>query len=612
MFRAKINVAGYHILHSNVVNSSELLTNMTAKELKEKYLKFFKDRGHEVIPSASLIPENDPTALFISAGMHPLVPYFLGEKHPSGNRLVNFQKCIRTGDIDEVGDGTHLTFFEMLGNWSLGDYWKEESISWSFEFLTKELEIPVEKLGVSCFEGDESTSKDKESAKIWESLDIPKERIFFLGKEDNWWGPAGETGPCGPDTEIFYWTGEGVPPPLTSANNSEGWVEIWNNVFMEYNKTIDGKYVPLNQKNVDTGMGVERTVAILSGKSSVYNTEIFGPIVKKIKDFSGKQNEKPVRVIADHIRAATFILGDQKCIPPSNVGQGYVLRKLIRRAIRYGKLLGISKPFLVDFSKVVVENHLDDYPELLENQNFIEKYLKLEEEKFSKTLEKGLEEFEKISANDISGKDAFLLFSSFGFPLEMTVDLAQEKGLNVDTKGFEEEFKKHQELSRAGSGERFKGGLADDSEVVTAYHTATHLLQVALQEVLGDHVHQVGSNITSERLRFDFTHESKLAEEKIVKVENVINKIIDQELPVSFEVLSQEEAIKAGAGYLEGEKYPDKVKVYFIGESLELAISKEFCGGPHVKNTSELKHVEIYKQKGMGEGKVRIYARFGD
>ncbi|MFC1625188.1 alanine--tRNA ligase [Patescibacteria group bacterium] len=583
---------------------------MTAKELKDKYLKFFKDKGHEVIPSASLIPENDPTTLFISAGMHPLVPYLLGENHPSGKRLVDFQKCIRTGDIDEVGDDVHLTFFEMLGNWSLGDYWKEESLSWSFEFLTKELGIPTEKLSVSCFEGDKDAPKDEESVNIWKKLGISEDRIIFFGKEHNWWGPAGETGPCGPDSEIFYWVGEGDPPPLTTGDNSEGWVEIWNNVFMEYNKTIDGKYIPLSQRNVDTGMGVERTVTVLNGKDNVFDTKIFQPLIEKIKELASKEDKKAERIIADHIRAATFILGDQKAVAPSNVGQGYVLRKLIRRVIRFGKILGINDPFLVELSSVVIDQMSDDYPELLDNKDFIEKYLRLEEEKFGKTLEKGLEEFEKIATKDISGKDAFLLFSSFGFPLEMTEELAKEKGINVDTVGFEEEFSKHQEVSKAGSDQKFKGGLADHSEAVTAYHTTTHLLQMALQKVLGDHVHQVGSNITSERLRFDFTHESKLNEEEVKGVEKIINGAVDQKIPVQFEVLPLEKAKEIGCGYLEGEKYPDKVKVYFIGDSLESAISKEFCGGPHVTNTSELKHIEIFKQKGMGEGKSRIYAHF--
>ena len=585
---------------------------MTAKELKEKYLKFFKDKGHAVIPSASLIPENDPTTLFISAGMHPLVPYLLGENHPSGKRLVDFQKCIRTGDIDEVGDDVHLTFFEMLGNWSLGDYWKEESLSWSFEFLTKELGIPIEKLSVSCFEGDENAPKDEESVGIWKKLGIPEDRIIFFGKDHNWWGPAGETGPCGPDSEIFYWVGEGNPPLLTTGDNSEGWVEIWNNVFMEYNKTADGKYISLSQKNVDTGMGVERTITVLNGKDNIFDTEIFQPLIEKIKELASKEDTKSERIIADHIRAATFILGDQKAVAPSNVGQGYVLRKLIRRVIRYGKILGIKDPFLVKLSNVVVDHMSEDYPELLDNKDFIEKYLRLEEEKFGKTLEKGLEEFEKIATKDISGKDAFLLFSSFGFPLEMTQELAKEKGIKIDTKGFEEEFEKHQNLSRAGSEQKFKGGLADHSEVVTAYHTTTHLLQLALQKVLGDHVHQVGSNITEERLRFDFTHESKLNEKEVKEVEKIINEAVDQKIPVNFEVMPQEEAKVLGCGYLEGEKYPDKVKVYFIGESLESAISKEFCGGPHVTNTSELKHIEIFKQKGMGEGKSRVYAQFID
>ena len=608
---------------------------MTAKELKDKYLNFFKDKGHVVIPSASLIPDNDPTTLFISAGMHPLVPYLLGEKHPSGKKLVDFQKCIRTGDIDEVGDDVHLTFFEMLGNWSLGDYWKEESLTWSFEFLTKELGIPIEKLSVSCFEGDDNAPKDEVSANIWRKLGIPEDRIIFFGKEHNWWGPAGETGPCGPDSEIFYWVGKGDPPPLVTGNNHEGWVEIWNNVFMEYDKTEDVKYVPLSQKNVDTGMGVERTVTVLNGKDNVFDTEIFQPLIKKIKELASKKDKKAERIIVDHIRAATFILGDQKAIAPSNVGQGYVLRKLIRRVIRYGKILGINDPFLVDLSNVVINQMSEDYPELLDNKDFIEKYLKLEEEKFGKILLQGKAASEKeiqeknlkININEhvnisegvsvtLSSVPAFDLYQSHGYPPEMFIedlkeeaDITQEKAEEI-SRDVETQLKIHSDKSRTESGETFKGGLADHSETVTAYHTTTHLIQMALQKILGDHVHQVGSNITAERLRFDFTNDSKLNEEQVKEVEKIVNDAVDQKIPVNFVVIPQEEAKELGCGYLEGEKYPDKVKVYFIGKDLESAISKEFCGGPHITNTSELKHIEIFKQKGMGEGKTRIYAHF--
>ena len=604
---------------------------MTTNELKQKYIKFFQDRGHSLIPSASLIPENDPTVLFTTAGMHPLVPYLLGEVHPLGNRLVNVQKCLRTDDIDEVGDNTHITFFEMLGNWSLGDYWKKESISWSFEFLTKELGIPVEKLAVTCFAGDENAPKDEESAEIWKSAGIPENRIFFLGKRDNWWGPVGSSGPCGPDTEIFYWTGEGEPKDINSAENCNEWVEIWNNVFMQYEKTPEGKYIPLKQKNVDTGMGVERTTAVLNGKKSVYETDAFLEIYKRVSELSASNDEVEKRIICDHIRASTFLLGDQRCITPSNVDQGYVLRKLIRRAIRKAKKIGINEPFLVSLSKIIIDQYSNDYSELKENQNFIEKYLSLEEEKFNKILNEGqkesFKEIEKISdvneRVDVAGikvlkaaKISFDLYQSHGYPMEMFIEDIKEKK-NID-KGLSDKIcedvgrliSTHQNISKKGADRKFKGGLSDDSDEVVRYHTATHLLNKALREVLGDHVRQIGSNITPERLRFDFPNNSKLTQEEIEKVQNIVNETIDKEFPVNFNILSREDAVKCGATHLEGEKYPDQVKVYFIGDSLESSFSKEFCGGPHVKNTRDIGHIEIYKQEKIGEGKMRIYARF--
>jgi len=604
---------------------------MTTNELKEKFIKFFQERGHSLIPSASLIPENDPTVLFTTAGMHPLVPYLLGEKHPLGNRLVNVQKCLRTDDIDEVGDDTHVTFFEMLGNWSLGDYWKKESISWSFEFLTKELRIPVEKLAVTCFAGDDNAPRDEESAEIWKSVGIPENRIFFLGKIDNWWGPVGSSGPCGPDTEIFYWTGGGEPNNLDSAENCNDWVEIWNNVFMQYEKTSEGKYIPLKQKNVDTGMGVERTTAVLNGKKSVYETDAFLEIYEKVSELSSSDDEISKRIICDHVRASTFLLGDQRCITPSNVDQGYVLRKLIRRSIRKARKIGINEPFLVSLSKIIIDQYSKDYSELKENQNFIEKYLGLEEEKFNKILNEGQQEsfreIEKISdVNEIvnvagievlrAAKISFDLYQSQGYPMEMFVeDMKEKKNIegSLSEKICEDVgrlISTHQNVSRKGAEKKFKGGLSDNSDDVVRYHTATHLLNKALREVLGDHVKQIGSNITPERLRFDFPNNSKLTQEEIERVQNIVNDVVDKELPVNFLVCSHEDAVSCGATHLEGEKYPDQVKVYFIGDSLESSFSKEFCGGPHVKNTKDIGHIEIYKQDKIGEGKMRIYARF--
>jgi alanyl-tRNA synthetase len=609
-----------------------LFSKMTTQELKQKYIKFFKDRGHNFIPPFSLIPENDPTALFISAGMHPLIPFLMGEKHSSGQRLVDFQKCIRTTDIEEVGDDVHLTLLEMLGNWSLGDYWKKESITWSFEFLTKVLKIPLSKLAVSCFAGDSDAPRDDETAEIWKSLGVAESRIYFLGKKDNWWGPVGDTGPCGPDSEMFVWIGKGNPPDLVTADNKEGWVEIWNNVFMQYEKTKEGKFIQLKQRNVDTGMGVERTTAILNKKDNVYDIKELKVLIDKVKKISKKKDEKSLRIVVDHARAATFILGDQKCIAPSNSDQGYVLRRLIRRAIRHGKLLHIEKPFLVDLSKIVVKEYSNDYQELIQNQGFIEKYLKLEEEKYDKALADGqvvaLKKIEKLVKNFDKkivvgelevfevAKVAFDLYQSNGYPLEMFIDDLNEKvqiSKDFSDKICEDVGKlvsMHQTTSRAGAEKKFKGGLADQSETVVKYHTTTHILGMALREVLGDQIRQIGSNITLERLRFDFPHSGKLSEEELGKVIKIVNDTIKKNMPVNFVILPKDEAIKSGAKFLSGEQYPDQVKVYYIGNDLDSAISKEFCGGPHAKNTGELKEMEIYKQEKIGEGKMRIYARF--
>lgn len=582
---------------------------MTGIELINKYRDFFRTHGHQIIPSASLIPENDPTVLFTTAGMHPLVPYLLGQKHPSGRRLTNVQKCIRTGDIDEVGDNWHLTFFEMLGNWSLGDYFKKEAIEMSFEFLTKVLEIPVSKLAVSCFVGDRDheISKDDESAAVWQTLGIPATRIAFLGRADNWWGPAGQTGPCGPDTEMFYWVGV-EPAPQNFDPKNKNWVEIWNDVFMQYNKNSNGDYEPLGQKNVDTGMGVERTTAILNGLTSVYDTDLFIPIINEINSLAANHNEKSIRIIADHLRSAVFILGDPKGIAPSNVDQGYVLRRLIRRAIRHGKMIGIKNTFTVDLATIVISHYAEIYPELEENKDFILNQLSGEEIKFNETLEQGLKQFDKIihklSGNStISGVDAFLLFASYGFPLEMTLELAKEKGLIVDVAEYQKEFEKHQDLSRTASAGKFKGGLADHSVETTRLHTATHLTLAALRKVLGDHVFQKGSNITKDRMRLDFSHPDKLTPEQIKQVEDLVNEQIAKKVDVTWRELSLEDAKKENAMGVFEHKYAEQVKVYTINN-----FSKEICGGPHVANTGELGHYKITKEEASSAGVRRLKA----
>jgi alanyl-tRNA synthetase len=584
-----------------------------SKKLIEMYIEFFKEKNHKVIPNVSLVPEHDPTVLFTPAGMHPLIPYLLGQPHPLGKRLVNVQKCLRTDDIEKVGDAFHLTFFEMLGNWSLGDYFKKESISWSLEFLTskKWLGLSKEKIYVTVFAGDKELPKDEESARIWQELGIPKQRIFFLSREENFWGPVGLTGPCGPCTEIFYDSGkEPCSKDCRPGCNCGKYFELWNNVFMEYNKTKEGKFEPLKQKNVDTGMGVERTVAILQKRKSVYEIETLKPIYEKIKEIAGieKEDEKQqtsMRIITDHLRASVFILGDENPVLPSNVDRGYILRRLIRRAIRHGKLLGIEKEFLGEIAKVVIEVYKERYPLLKEKENFIFEELKKEENKFRNTLSKGLKKFEEFAKNKkISGKDAFLLFQSFGFPFEITKELAKEKGIEVDEEGFWKEYEKHKEISRKGAEKKFKGGLIDASEQTIKLHTATHLLNEALRRVLKRRdIVQKGSNITPERLRFDFNFERKLTEEEIKKVEDLVNEQIKKGLPVWREEMTVEEAKKRGAQAVFEHKYGEKVSVYFIGD-----FSVEVCGGPHVKNTKELGRFKIIKEEGVAAGIRRIKA----
>ena len=558
---------------------------MNRKELIKKYIEFFKSKAHKEIPNASLIPKEDPTVLFTTAGMHPLVPYLLGQKHPIGKRLVNVQKCIRTGDIDEVGDETHHTFFEMLGNWSLGDYWKKESIEYSFEFLTKILKIPKEKLEITCFKGDSNASKDIESEKIWNSLGINK--IKFLGKENNWWGPAGKTGPCGPDTEIF-------------VKN----IEIWNNVFMEYSKDEKGNFLSAKQKNVDTGMGVERTLAILNNLKDNYLTACFKPIIEKIEKLSNKKykgNEKVMRIIADHIKASVFIIADG--IIPGNKEQGYVLRRLIRRAIRYGKELEI-KDFTNHIANTVFEIY-NNYSELKNNKIKILEELKKEEQRFNQTLEKGLNEFDKL-INDkkkISGANAFLLYQSYGFPLEMIEEECKKKKIKFSKEEFEDELQKHQELSKTASAGKFKSGLADASKETTKLHTATHLLNEALRIILSKDIKQKGSNITPERLRFDFSFDRKLTSEEIKKIEDLVNKKIQESLDVVREEMPLKKAFESGAQGEFGAKYPEKVSVYTMGN-----FSKEICTGPHVKNTKELGKFKIIKEESSSNGVRRIKA----
>jgi len=652
----------------------------SASELRSLFLKFFSDHGHAVIPSASVIPENDPTVLFTTAGMHPLVPYLLGAKHPMGTRLTDVQKCIRTGDIDDVGDASHLTFFEMLGNWSLGDYFKKEAISWSWEFLTSPeyLGIDKDRLAFTVFAGDEDCPRDDEAADYWRAMGVAEDHLFFLPKENNWWGPAGVTGPCGPDTEMFIITDkEPCGPDCSPACSCGRYLEIWNDVFMQYDKQADGTFKPLSQKNVDTGMGLERTFCVLNGVGSVYDTDIFGGILGKIAELSGKtygsdaDTTKSFRIIADHMRTATFIIGDDRGVTPSNVDQGYVLRRLIRRAVRHGMQLGLPEGFTCQIAQVIINQYKSVYPELERNGEHILEQLKLEEDRFQRTLKKGTAEFEKVSKNIlnlqnqmneiieklpemdaaaavevskklrptpqiqpliallreeninkdavkalceeilstakvIDGRSAFKLYDTYGFPIEITTEMAKEQGLSVDLEGFDERFKQHQATSHAGAEQRFKGGLADHTEETAKLHTATHLLHAALRKVLGDEVAQKGSNITSERLRFDFSFGRKMTPEEIKEVERLVNEYIEAKAPIICEEMTVEEAKAQGAIGLFTSKYGERVKVYTMG-----VYSKEICGGPHAENTGDLKHFTIKKEESSSAGVRRIKAVIG-
>ncbi len=597
-----------------MVRTSWLVHHMKADTLRQKYMDFFKEKGHAVIGSASLLPENDPTVLFTTAGMHPLVPFLLGQPHPKGKRLTNCQKCIRTTDIDSVGDTIHLTFFEMLGNWSLGDYWKEEAIDWSFEFLTSKrwLGIDPKKLAVTVFAGDSDAPRDEESAQIWMRHGIPPERIYYLPKEDNWWGPAGTTGPCGPCTEMFIEV-ESIPkcgPDCIPGCHCGHWVEIWNDVFMAYNKRADGKYEPLKQRNVDTGMGVERTVAILNGVRSVYDTELFQPLIDILRELSGKNKftemELPlVRTVVDHVKAAVMIMSDDRRISPSNVEHGYVVRRLLRKAILSADKLGVGAGVLEALAEVVIQIYGSIYEEVCRNREFVIKNLKEEETKFRDSLAKAIKKLERTLAESgiITGKDAFVLFTSFGLPLETTLEMARERGVEIDVEEFRREFERHREISRTATQGKFKGGLADHSEEITKLHTATHLLQAALRRVLGDSVRQMGSNITRERLRFDFTFPRKLTDEEIRQVETLVNEVISQDLPVKREVMSYNEAVARGALAFFKETYGDTVSVYSVGN-----FSMEVCGGPHVEHTGVLGHFNIKSQEKIGAGLMRIKA----
>ena len=641
----------------------------TADDLRSLFLNFMQKKGHALIPSASIIPENDPTVLFTTAGMHPLVPYLQGQKHPMGKRMTDVQKCIRTGDIDEVGDNSHLTFFEMLGNWSLGDYFKKEAISWSWEFLTSPeyLGIEPERLAFSVFAGDEDCPRDEEAASYWKQAGVKEDHIFFLPKENNWWGPAGITGPCGPDSEMFIITDKPpCGPDCSPACDCGRYLEIWNDVFMQYDKQKDGTFKPLSQKNVDTGMGLERTFCVLKGVKSVYDTSIFTGIIGKIQELSGKkygsdeETTRAIRIIADHMRTATFIIGDDRGVTPSNVDQGYVLRRLIRRAVRHGMKLGMPQGFTCEIAKVIIAQYKATYPELESHGEFILEQLKLEEERFSRTLKKGVAEFEKVVGNirrtrealeaakaektpesagklrptpemqpiiaalkdgtatdemfdrvlstldTIDGRSAFKLYDTYGFPIEITTEMAAEQGLKVDTEGFDERFKQHQATSHAGAEHRFKGGLADASEETAKLHTATHLLQAALRKVLGDEVHQKGSNITAERLRFDFSFGRKMTDEEKAEVEKLVNEAIQAAVPVVCEEMTVAEARAQGAMGLFESKYGERVKVYTMGK-----YSKEICGGPHARNTGDLKSFKIKKEEASSAGVRRIKAVIG-
>ena len=654
------------------------MKNYTSNELRSMFLKFFQDHGHAVISSASVIPENDPTVLFTTAGMHPLVPYLMGQKHPAGHRLTDVQKCVRTGDIDDVGDFSHLTFFEMLGNWSLGDYFKKEMIPWSWEFLTSEkyLGLPKDRLAFTVFEGDEDCPRDEESANLWRSCGVADDHLFYLPKENNWWGPAGITGPCGPDTEMFIITDkEPCGPNCSPACSCGRYLEIWNDVFMQYNKNAEGKFEPLSQKNVDTGMGLERTICVLNGKKSVYDTDAFTGILAKIAELSGKTygsdetTTKAFRIIADHMRTSTFIMGDDRGVSPSNVDQGYVLRRLIRRAVRYGMGIGMPDGFTGEIAKVIIAQYCEVYPELKRNEHFVLEQLSLEENRFAKTLRQGEKEFDKIynnvcqtratlesilsaenklaqaqeyvqtkklrpspdmlpiieaanagdeaavaaavkarmeSLSMMDGRSAFKLYDTYGFPIEMTMELAREKGLTVDQNDFAQRFKQHQATSQAGAEQRFKGGLADHSAQSARLHTATHLLHAALRKVLGDEVAQKGSNITAERLRFDFSFGRKMTKEELAEVERLVNEAIAAKAPITCREMTVPEAKAEGAIGLFASKYGEQVKVYTMG-----AFSKEICGGPHAANTGDLKSFKIQKEESSSAGVRRIKAVIG-
>ena len=584
---------------------------MNTQEFRELYLRFFEDRGHKRIPSAPLLPENDLSVLFTTAGMHPLVPFLLGEPHPLGKRITNFQKCIRTNDIDEVGDTSHLTFFEMLGNWSLGDYFRSESLAWSHEFLTRELSIPLNRLAVTVFAGDADAPRDELAANLWRKLGMPQERIYFLPKEDNWWGPAGATGPCGPDSEIFFDTGKPDHNGCRPGCGCGKWFEIWNNVFMEYNRTREGTYQRLIQQNVDTGMGVERTLAVLQGMDDIYQIETLRPLVGSVENLSQRSyNDQPVpfRVIVDHLRAVTFAIGDGAL--PSNVEAGYVLRRMIRRAVRFGRELGITDNFLSPLANSVIDLFGATYPNLFAARDQITTVIDDEERKFQSTLERGLRQYQKAANRVlengerlIGGTEAFDLFETYGFPLELTVELAREQDLKVDETGFQASYAAHREQSRRNLDQKFKGGLADHTERTTRLHTASHLLQQALRQVLGEHVRQMGSNITPERLRFDFTQTDKITPQQAGEVEQIVNLQIQSGLPVSMKIMPLDEALQQGALAFFGEKYGDLVKVYSIGD-----FSKEVCGGPHVENTAELGRFKIIKTESVGRGVRRIRA----
>lgn len=593
---------------------------MTAQKLRRLFIDFFVRHGHKEISGRSVVPENDPTVLFTTAGMHPLVPYLLGAQHPAGTRLVNTQKCIRTGDIDSVGDAHHLTFFEMLGNWSLGDFFKREMIRFSYEFITDPQYLGFDKsrIYISIFAGEGEVPRDTEAEEAWIACGIDQDHIVALGREDNWWGPAGKTGPCGPDSEMFLDTLKPPCGPDCRPSCSCGkYIEFWNDVFMQYNKLEDGTYIPLERKNIDTGMGVERVLCLLLGKTSVYETELFIPLLDKIAQLTGKvyvhdesEDSHCLRVIADHAKAATMILGDEKIIRPSNLGQGYILRRLIRRAVRMARKLDYQEPFLCELADVVLQMYTEPYPELQKKRDFIVSELRIEEELFSRTLQQGEKEFEKLlpglqknPKKIVSGRVAFRLYDTYGFPLELTEELAKEYGLSINREEFDQAFAKHQELSKQGTDKVFKGGLADNTVMSTRYHTATHLLNAALRSVLGEHVCQQGSNITPERLRFDFAHSEPMTKEQIQAVEDLVNEKIQEDLPVYMKTMSLEEAKKAGAQAMFESKYDEVVKVYFIGD-----FSVEVCGGPHVERLKELGRFKIEKEQSSSRGVRRIRA----